>query len=136
MTIRDLEHTLPNGFHDAVLNSYCVDLAAGSVRLTLNLWVGNIDSREYNERERYRSVEVILSGVSYFVTEVPDPRYSYSQPYIVDLCEPDPNVLERLPTPEGGYAGRFFSSTTNSFIHFAATDAHIIYTLETQPETP
>ncbi len=125
MTIRDLGQTLPNGFHDAVMNSYSVDLAAGFVRLALNLWVGELSSRDHDERECYKLVEVLLSGVSYFVTDVPDPAYSYSQPHILDLCEPDPNVVERLPTPKDGYAGRFYSSTANSFIHFAGTGADI-----------
>lgn len=127
MTIHDLEQTLPNGFHDAVLNSYSVDFATGSIRLRLDLLVGDPRRRDYDERERYRSVEVLLSGVSYFVTEIPDPAYSYSEPQSVDLCEPDPNVMARLPTPENGYAGRFYSSTANSFIHFAGTGARIIY---------
>ena len=127
MTIEDLANTMPNGFHDAVLLSYSVDLVTGTVRLALNLWVGDLESQDYDVRERYRSAEVILSGISYFFIEMPDPRYSYSKPYKLDLCDPDPAVVERLPTPKDGFAGRFYSSSTNSFIHFAGTDAQIIY---------
>ena len=51
MNIEDIEKTLPNGFHDAILQRLNIDYINKIVELDLNVWVGDINSENENIRE-------------------------------------------------------------------------------------
>lgn len=62
MTIREIEKQLPQGFHDANLESFEFDLRNMAVRLYFNILI------EYNERDSktiYRRGEVLVKNVSF-----------------------------------------------------------------------
>lgn len=125
MTIQEIESTLPNGFHDAELHRYEVDYVAGTARSNLELWVGDLKSKSEEKREAYRFGSLTLLSLDYFVTEAPDPTYAQATPWVVDLCEPLPDFPQSRK--ESNFRARFYSSSTNSFIHFAASEAAFTY---------
>jgi len=127
MNIKELEATLPGGFHNALLRCYRVDLTAKTAHFRLQLCVGDPHSRHETIREAYRSADLVLSGLEYFFVDAPDPTYPREAPWQIDLCDPDPGFTARYDTPLNGFASRFYSSATNVFIHFAAVSAAIIY---------
>ena len=64
MTIDELDAFLPNGLHDAKLGKVAIDFTERTVRLDLNIWVGDEE-----KREAYRSAEVTLSGLLFWVSD-------------------------------------------------------------------
>ncbi|MGD9641941.1 MAG: hypothetical protein AB7V08_04290 [Elusimicrobiales bacterium] len=63
MTIEEIEKSLPNGFHDAVLENFMLDIQSGVLKLSFNLLV------EYNEQTDktiYRRGEILAKSVSIF----------------------------------------------------------------------
>ena len=127
MTIQDLASSVGGGFHDAVLKSFSVDLVERWACFDIELCVGDPSSDDIEIRERYRSAVLRLKEVQYLFMDPPDPRYPATGPWLIDLCEPDLDVTSQIPTADHGFAARFFSSTTNAFLHFAAMDASIAY---------
>ena len=127
MTIQELEATLPSGFHDAMLHSYSVDLVAKSAHFALELSIGDPNSHEEAERERYRHANLTLQGLECFFVDPPDPRYPRIAPERIDLCDADEKVTQQIPSSSGLFSARFYSAATNSFIHFSARNASISY---------
>jgi hypothetical protein len=84
VTIQALQ-SLYGGFHDALLHSYSVDLVAKSARLTLDLCLGDPDSADPTARERGRMADVVLTGLEYFIVDMPDPKDSRTPPMMTDL---------------------------------------------------
>jgi len=130
MTIDELESGLPNGLHDAYLRTFSSDPALGRAEFTLDLWIGNLHSSVVSEREWRRPARLELLGVAYLVIDVLDPRYPVADgsPVQIDSCAADDDPERRRLVPEGGFAGRFFVTEWNAFIHFAALDARLTWT--------
>ena len=130
MTIDELESELPNGLHDAYLRTFSSDPAAKRAEFTLDLWIGDLHSSEVSERECRRSARLELLGLAYLVIDVPDPRYPLADGSRVqiDSCAADDDPERRRLVPEGGFAGRFFVTEWNAFIHFAALEARLTWT--------
>ena len=130
MTIDELESGLPNGLHDAYLRAFSSDPAAGQAAFTLDLWIGNLHSSLAAERECRRPARLELLGVTYLVIDPPDPRYPVADdaPVQIDSCAADDDPERSRLVPEGGFAGRFFVTEWNAFIHFAALDARLTWT--------
>jgi hypothetical protein len=127
VNIEDLAAGLPNGFHDSQVHATSVDFDARVAEFTLDVWVGTMDSPPGPELEKYRRGRLRLIGLEYLTMESPDSRYPYrnSGPIVIDLCQPDEAVTKSRPHPDTSFAGRFFVSDWNSFIHFAAADARL-----------
>ncbi|MCX7900340.1 MAG: hypothetical protein N2444_09715, partial [Methylocystis sp.] len=117
MTLDELDSSLPNGFHDAMIRSIAIDYDACEARLKIDLWVGNPDARAEEEREKYASAELTLSGLLYWITEAPK-----------FLCSPgglwiDAGSIERLQTkkpklpeiPAHAFASYVYVNDWNSF---------------------
>ncbi len=129
MTISEIESTFPNGFHDALLHSHKVDWNAKTATLELDIWIGDIDSE--STRESYRSGILRMEDLVYFVIDTPDPTYEHKSPERIDLCSALPNYPKERK--EGSYRGRFYSDSTNAFIHFSAMAAVFEYKNQCQP---
>jgi hypothetical protein len=81
------------------------------------------------ERERHRRARLELFGLGYLIVEQPDPRYGplTKSPVQLDACAADDDADRLRRVPEGGFAGRFFITDWNSFIHFSALEARLTW---------
>ena len=132
MNIKELDDSLPNGFHDAMLESFSVNYGSGSAVLKLQILVGDPESSVEPEREAYRAAEVHLSGICYFVIEAPDQKligttskvlWIDGGSYDAGSAPPCPVPLAALPQDISTYW--FYVREWNSFIHVAVRDANI-----------
>lgn len=62
MTLDELDHTLPNGFHDAEIFSYEFDFVTGIAKFYLNILVGGPDDLEGSVRSTKKQ---LLSSAVY-----------------------------------------------------------------------
>ena len=125
MTIFELEASIDCGFHDALLHAYSVDLVARMARFRLEICVGNPAASDYASREARRFGTLILSGLEYLAFDLPDFNYDGRTPYLIDLC--GPSIASGSASKDGLFSGRFFVSSTNSFVHFSAMAAEFVY---------
>ena len=88
-----------------------------------------ISTARWSERERYRRARLELLGLGYLIVEDPDPRIrpGENSPVQIDSCAADDDADRLRRVPEGGFAGRFFISDWNSYIHFAALEARLTW---------
>src|SRR5262245_32870453 len=105
MTLREIDASLPNGFHDAEISSIRLDFLSRRAALDREIWIG--DSLR-GARETYRAGRLELSGVAYFAIDPPDQRYRFAEPgaICIDLCDAD--AQSGPPTRAGDFAARFF----------------------------
>ena len=126
-TLQDLEQSLPNGFHDALIRACHVDFAARTASFDLDVWTGDLESPDSDVRERYAAATLLLDELAFCELQPPDPTYPFQKaaPLRVDLSEPDAShpVIKILPT--GTFAGRFFVMNWNAFIYIAARHARL-----------
>ena len=129
MNLQELEAGLPNGLHDAHLRSYTSDPAERRAEFVIDVWVGDLHSTVTSERERRRPARLELLGLAYLVVDELDPRYptAHDSPVQIDACSADDNPELAKQVPEGGFAGRFFVTEWNAFIHFAAVEARLTW---------
>jgi hypothetical protein len=125
--LREIESDLPNGFHDALLETVTVSFASKSVRLDMQLFVGNPEAETKEEREAYKRAKLCLSDLVYFVIDPPTPgqEYSAAQGLRIDGGDAtgDSGPKPRGALPTGAFAYWFFVDQWNSFIHVAAWSA-------------
>ena len=129
MNIEELEADLPNGLHDALLRTFSTDVPERRADLILDVWLGDLASSVTAERERYRAARLELLGLAYLVLDDHDTRYPVGEgsPVRIDACPADDHPQRSRQVPPGGFAGRFFVTEWNAFIHFAARDARLIW---------
>ena len=129
MNLDDLAAELPNGFHDALLRTFSSDPSARRAEFILDIWLGDLHDAGTLERERRRPARLELLGLAYLLLGDTDPRYPVTNeaPVQIDSCNADDNPDLSRQVPEGGFAGRFFVTEWNAFIHFAALDARLIW---------
>ena len=129
MTIDDIEADLPNGLHDSLLHGFSSSEDERRAEFVLDVWLGDLHSTVVTERERHRRARLELFGVAYLIVEEPDPRYGpfTNSPVQLDVCAADDDADRSRRVPEGGFAGRFFITDWNSFIHFSALDARLTW---------
>jgi hypothetical protein len=129
-TIAEIERTLPNGLHDAILKRYVVDYELASAELSFDVWVGDLNSDKDSTREAYRSGKLTLLGLDYLVVEPPDLSVaSKPGPFACSVSATDEvNPQVKLPNGvENGFRESFFLYSTNSFIHICAKNAEFTY---------
>src|SRR5687767_12188348 len=76
MTIFELAETLPNGFHDAEVQTISLDYRRRTVNMQMEVWIGTMDDPEAI-RETYRRAEVTVEGFHYCALDLPDERYPF-----------------------------------------------------------
>lgn len=128
MKLKDIEASLPNGFHDALLQRVTIDYNKREAVFDFRIWVGDISSKVEELREARREGQLRLLGLLLCVIEAPDPRYSYiNPPHLMVNAGPatDLKVSQQLPhsIPEEAFVHWFFVNEWNSFIHVAAMEA-------------
>jgi hypothetical protein len=137
MTIDELDALLPNGLHDAKLERVAIDFGDRTARLDLDIWVGDDE-----EREAHRRAQMTLSGLVFWVSEPPDPRYPFLSPgpESIDAGPLTDKIPEKQPAlppvPQGAFANWIFVRDWNAFIYVAAKDASLTWLGErTIPDT-
>jgi len=130
MTLEELENTLPNGLHDAEVQSLSVDYAHRSLALELMVWVGSMDDPPEG-REAYKTGRLEISGLVFLIMEPPDAKYPYrvESRLTVDIVDPgtglDAELLASLP--EGAFCHSFFVFQWNTCMHFAGKHAEMTW---------
>jgi hypothetical protein len=132
MNLIALSNTLPNGFHDAEVQSFEMDYVSRDLRFLLDVWIGDIAGA--GGGEVYRSGILTLHGVAYLVVEPPDPKYAWLEECAIRI-DTGPGRTEKasvaLPeAPPGTVASWFYLSNFNSFLHCAAAEAELDWTGE------
>jgi hypothetical protein len=123
MTIFEIADQLPNGFHDAEIETIYIDYPNRVVEIRLNVWIGTMDDPE-STRETYRKATLTLTGVWYCAMDSPDEGYPYAaaEGLTVDLAEPTLFVPKQAT-----FACRFWVDQWNAFIHLAAASADLAW---------
>lgn len=136
MTLFDLAHQLPNGFHDAIVRRIAIDYIARSASIELSVWMGNMQSEDSAQRELYQEARLTLIALDYFITDPPDARYPFlsAEGIRIDLCEKEQTPRLHLPTSSPSFQCAFFVNEWNSFIHISAGDVHFSVTAEPRME--
>src|SRR5215471_6300158 len=129
-SLMEIDRDLPNGFHDALLESITVSYCSNSVELDLKLLVGDPDANTEEGREARRAAKLILNDVVYFVIDPPTPGRKHSSVggLRIDAGDATLDSSPESPKPRGvlptdAFAYWFFVDTWNSFIHIAAREA-------------
>ena len=134
MTLDELNHRLPNGFHDAQIFSIELDYAAGTAKLHLSLLVGSPDDPP-PQRDEYQEANLVVTGLCFCSIEPPFPSYPFLPDGRPVDASGDPAKSDHLPSlaalsakcPPGTWYYRFFVSDWNAFIHIAARDAEVTW---------
>jgi hypothetical protein len=129
MNIDQLEEDLPHGFHDSLLRRFSSDMDERRAEFVLDVWVGDLRSDVTAERERYRPARLELLGLGYLIVDDRDHRQADVDlaPVQIDACAADDDPERARQVPAGGFAGRFFVTEWNAFIHFAALEARLTW---------
>lgn len=129
MNLEELESDLPNGLHDCLLRTFVADPKERRAEFILDIWMGDLHSSATTERERRRRARLELIGLTYLVVDDPDPRYQVpdGSRVQIDACAADDDPERARQVPEGGFAGRFYVTEWNAFIHFAALEARLTW---------
>ena len=130
MTIDEVSHTLPNGFHDSYVLSISIDYVRGEVTFLMDVDLTSPDEKVEMPR---RHGELKMTGLLYCVIE--PPGYSLSEEYVFtedklwiagessDFSELKECPKLPEPIPDGGFRHWFFDSHHNSFIYVGAMNA-------------
>jgi len=133
MTLAELEETLPNGFHDAVLLSVSVDHKKRIAKLELSIWTGDLHSKDESIREAYRTAELTITGLAFFSVEPPDPEYPYAGDATTiggfvwggETVVPAELTALVKSLPEDTFYNNTFVFNWNSFLHIAGKNAEL-----------
>jgi hypothetical protein len=120
MNIDELEATLPNGLHDALICSYTFSEEERRVEVGIEVDMGDYRSRYVKARLEFLDVSRWEPDAPHTVSMAP-----VAAGLRIDTCEEDPKAP--LSVPAGGFAGRFFVSEWNAFIHFVASDVRLLW---------
>jgi hypothetical protein len=129
MTLEELEHTLPNGLHDAEVQRIIVDYARRSVTLDLAVWVGDMDDPP-ERRKAYKKGRIEISGLLFLVMESPDPKYPFMTSDLrIDGCNQSKKLDEALlrSLPSDSFFRSLWVNEWNAFIHIAAKSADMVW---------
>jgi len=132
VNISDLEATLPNGFHDALLRAFTFDAVRRAFDAQLDISIGDPDARSGDARDAHRSARLTMTGVCHLSIDPPGPGASRSVegPLMLDLCDSDDRVIPPSSIPVGGFAAKLFVAPWNAFIHIAAQEATLTWTVD------
>lgn len=129
MTLEQIENTLPNGLHDALIRGFDMDYGEMRLRLRVDLLVG-LPSQPFPDRERYQPGEICFHGVQVFAVEFPQAESPFQQ--LGAICfsykrsAPDmlPTALIREFLPNTDLYTLFINDWLSS-IHIAALDVSV-----------
>src|SRR5262249_19278701 len=115
MTLDELDNFLPNGFHDAYIDSLELDYSTGAMKLNVDLLVGWPDDPE-PEQQQYQKAIVTITGLCFCSIDPPSPGYRLFPDGKPICVSGDPAKADHLPSlpallpnlPEGVLCYRFF----------------------------
>jgi hypothetical protein len=130
MTLDELDHQLPNGFHDAELHDLKIDYVHRTMTLRLAIDFGNPDGPK---REDYRLGELLVTDLFFCSIDPPDPNHGNmpgGSPLSVSGDKATADTLHNMEAiirniPSGASCYSFFVYDWNSFITIAARDVQL-----------
>lgn len=124
-TLRDIENSLPSGFHDARVHSWELSFAGRTASFELELSVGDPDSSDPTERDRYRPGTLRFDGLAVCELDAshPIPTLLTSAPLWIDLVQHDGDLLADRDLPPELFRACFFVQTWNTTVLIAARHA-------------
>jgi hypothetical protein len=129
MKIEEIERTLPNGFHDAVIERIDLNYLKREAKLYLNMQIQNCGSGEVSSCPINRTGIITLSELLFCIIEPPDPQYPYQSVEGLWITSSGPTDSIKTQTElrklmsEEYFTHYFFVSNLNAFIYIAAKDA-------------
>jgi len=129
MTLEELEKTLPNGLHDAEVQSMAVDYKQRTLTFELAVWVGSMED-SLERREAYKTGQMEISGLLFLVVEAPDPKYPFLNSRLtIDGCDMSKNIDGELlkSLPADSFFRSLWVNEWNAFIHIAAKSAAMVW---------
>lgn len=132
MTLQELDNLLPNGLHDAEVKSLKLDYVARTAEFDMDVWVGDLHSKDLDVREKYRPALLVLSGLQFCTIEPPDTKYPFADAEAVTIERGSMDGLKLPPTiplpeglPENSFTNWLFVQEWNAFIYVCAFDARL-----------
>jgi hypothetical protein len=134
LTLDELDHTLPNGFHDGEILSLELNYAAATAKFHLSLAVGWSSDPE-PERDAYQEATMLVTGLCFCSVAPPFRGYPLHPEGSAIAVSGDPAKPDHLPElvelekqfPPGTWSYRFFVHDWNAFIYLAARDAEFAW---------
>lgn len=130
MTFEQLMDVLPNGLHDSFLKNISVDYISRKISASIDIWVGNLDSKDFKDREELRSAQLIINDFDFCTLDAPDATYQYSQnkPLSIDAGEgiSPTSKIKLPPIKKDHFLFWVWVNQWNSVIHIAARDIDLI----------
>jgi hypothetical protein len=129
--LNDIENSLPNGFHDALLEGVSIDFVSKKAKLDLKMSIGNPDAETREGREAYKKAELHFHDLLYFVIDPPENlEFFNGKDLRIDAGDATDERNSRSPKPlialpKNAFAYWFFIVEANSFIHIAAMSASL-----------
>jgi hypothetical protein len=125
-TIFEVADRLPNGLHDAEVDTIRIDYPHRTMELTLDVWIGRMDGPP-SSREMYRRGVLKITGLGYCAMDLPDERYPFAnpKPLRIDLA------AATAFRPDGfSFACRLWVNEWNGFIHLSGQSAELVWQAE------
>jgi hypothetical protein len=125
MTLEQLQRSLPNGLHDAVLTGLRVDYVTRSAVLEIDIDVS--PASDVSAAVSCRPARIVFSGLQFVVIDPPGPAYDGFAPSTIDAGEGQPSTYRcELPPLKGdAFLCWIFVSRLNAFIRIAAEDVEL-----------
>jgi len=129
MTLRDIEEGLPNGLHDAELQSFAVDLASGT--LTLEVEVDRSSPEQGTPDPDFCEAKIVVTGLCYFKLEPPDVLHQYALGHSRIDAGDDPvqkgvlNAEIASKLPENSFLHWIYLDRWNAIMVIGGMDARI-----------
>jgi hypothetical protein len=123
MTIFEIAHGLPNGFHDAEVETIHIDYSNRTLQMALSVWLGSMDDPP-SVRETYRKGVLTVTGFQYCAMDVPKEGYLKEDPgaLTIDLYQADNFV-----PPPPAFACRLWVNEWCGYIHLSAVAAELVW---------
>ena len=131
MSIEKIEESLPNGLHDAIMRKHVVNYENRTLEFDIDVWVGDLDAKDEEEREKYRPGKLKFEGLEYFVIEPPSDVKVLFEPFSFSAGNPEVDKIKPSVTlpepPEGTFCTFFFIYKLEAFMHICASKVEFNY---------
>ena len=134
MTVEELENSLPNGVHDGEISGISVDYVLRVATFEIDLWIGDLNSKDPVVRECYRKATITIRGLDFLAIEPPHPVYPYTEPDTVCISNNGPiddRYGEKLSVlPKGNCSQALYIGSWNTCIFVSGESCDLKWTGE------